>query len=216
MKSTRFLQGLILLATIMLAACAPKTVKPAADVHVIDAYVTPAATPWLAKLFGCTTQTLLVRLNTPELAKINIRIGQPTPLTGSAFQIASADILVVANPASPIQTMTIEQVRDLFAGRGDPAVQVWVYAPDADVQTVFDQAVMQGSSVTSNARLASGPQEMLDAVAANPNAIGILPRSWHNGTVREVYAIKAVPVLAITESEPQGDMLVLVSCLQKK
>jgi len=216
MKNTRALQGLILLAIILFTACAPKTAKPAADVHVIDAYVTPAATPWLAKLFGCTTSTLLVRLNTPELAKIDIRVGQPTPLAGSAFQIGSEDILVVANPASPIQTMTIEQVRDLFAGRGDPAAQVWVYASDADVQTTFDQAVMQGSSVTSNARLASGPQEMLDAVGANPNAVGILPRSWHNGTVREVYAVTSVPVLAITESEPQGDMLVLISCLQRK
>ncbi len=215
MKISRALQGLILLVLLLSTACAPKT-QPAANVHVIDAYVTPAAAPWMAKLFGCTTETLLVRLNTPALAKIDIRIGQPTPLTGSAFQIASEDILVVTNLANPIQSLTLEQVRDLFAGRGDPSMQVWVYASDADVQMVFDQAVMQGGGVASTARLAAGPQEVLDAVGSNPNAVGILPRSWHNGTVREVYAIHDVPVLAITESEPQGDMQVLVSCLQKK
>lgn len=215
MKISRALQGLILLVLLLSTACAPKT-QPAANVHVIGAYVTPAAAPWMAKLFGCTTETLLVRLNTPALAKIDIRIGQPTPLTGSAFQIASEDILVVTNLANPIQSLTLEQVRDLFAGRGDPSMQVWVYASDADVQMVFDQAVMQGGGVASTAHLAAGPQEVLDAVGSNPNAVGILPRSWHNGTVREVYAIHDVPVLAITESEPQGDMQVLVSCLQKK
>jgi hypothetical protein len=50
---------------------------------------------------------------------------------------------------------------------------------------------------------------------AESNAIGILPRHWMAGDVREVYSVAKVPVLAITQSEPQGMLNQLIGCLQK-
>jgi hypothetical protein len=103
----------------------------------------------------------------------------------------------------------------LFAGQGDPSVQVWVYASEEDVQIVFDQFVMAGRSVTPSARLAVNPQQMSEILVNQPNTVGILPRHWKVGGVRDLYLIAAVPVLALTKSDPQGAVKELIACLQK-
>jgi hypothetical protein len=83
------------------------------------------------------------------------------------------------------------------------------------VQEVFDQVVMEGRNVTSAARIAVDPQHMSDMLVNESNAVGILPRRWKVGDSREVFAIATVPVLAITNSEPQGILQDLIACLQK-
>jgi len=103
----------------------------------------------------------------------------------------------------------------LFAGQADPSVQVWVYASDEDVQVVFDQFVMEGRSVTPAARLAVNSQQMSDTLVKEANAVGILPRHWKVGDVREVFNIATAPVLAITQSKPEGVIKELLACLQK-
>jgi hypothetical protein len=47
------------------------------------------------------------------------------------------------------------------------------------------------------------------------NTVGILPRHWKAGDSREVYIIPNIPVLAITQVEPQGAIKELIACLQK-
>jgi hypothetical protein len=109
----------------------------------------------------------------------------------------------------------VDEVRELFAGQGDPSVGVWVYASGEDVQRVFEQAVMQGRSVTSQARMAVDPGHMSDTLNNEPDSIGILPRHWKAGDSRFVYTIPDVPVLAIATEEPQGANQAIVACLQK-
>jgi hypothetical protein len=123
--------------------------------------------------------------------------------------------LIVAHRQSPMQNLTLESARALFAGQGDPSVQVWVYGPDDDVQEVFDQVVMTGLRITSSARLAATPQQMSDTLVNEPNSVGILPRHWKVGNDREVFRVATVPVLVLTKSEPQGAIKELISCLQK-
>jgi hypothetical protein len=148
-------------------------------------------------------------------ADISLRLGEPGFLAAPAYQIDMEEILVVTHRQSPVQNMPVDEVRELFAGRGDPSVQVWVYASGEDVQGVFEQAVMRGRSVTSLARLATGPQHMSDTLNNEPNTVGILPRRWKAGDSRFVYTIPDVPVLAIVSEEPQGAMRAILACLQK-
>jgi len=103
----------------------------------------------------------------------------------------------------------------LFAGQGDPSVKVWVYSSDGDIQKAFEQAVMAGRSVSSSANLAVSPGQMSDVLNAESNSVGILPRHWKMGTVRDVYSAGNVPVLAIVKEEPQGIVKELLGCLQK-
>ena len=200
---------------LLISSCAP-TVTPAPETQVVGVYATPATQPWLADVFACApTGTVINVTSDPASADISLRLGEPDLLTAHAYQIDTEEILVVTPRQSPVQNLTVEGVRELFAGQGNPSVQVWVYAPGEDVQKVFEQAVMQGRSVTSSARLATGPQQMSDTLNNTPNTIGILPRHWKVGDSRFVYTIPDVPVLALTDKEPQGAIQAVIACLQK-
>ena len=134
---------------------------------------------------------------------------------GLNLQIDTEEILIVTHRQSPVQNLTLEEARALFAGQGDPSVQVWVYGSGEDVQEVFDQVVMTGGRVSPSAWLAVNLQHMSDTLINEPNTVGILPRRWKVGDAREVFSVTTVPVLAITQSEPQGVIQAILACLQK-
>jgi len=208
---------LFLLSSFLLFSCStnpPQSPTP----QVVSVHSSSAAEPWLSELYDCAaghSNVALSRVDDPHVAEIALQIGEPAVLSSFAYQIDTEEILIVTHRQSPIQNLTLEEARALFMGLGDPAVQVWVYASDADVQRVFDQFVMEGRSVMSSALIAVNPQQMSDTLVNQPNTVGILPRHWKAGDSREVFAVATVPVLALTESEPQGVILDLISCLQK-
>ena len=205
---------LFLLSSFLLFSCAPSTSQTTPQ--VVTVYSTSAAQPWLNPLYACGgSSPVISRVDDPSSADIVLRVGEPEILVLSAYQIDTEDILIVTHRQSPVQNLTLEEARALFAGQGDLSVQVWVYASDEDVQEVFDQFVMEGRGVTPSARLAVNPQQMSDTLVNESTAVGILPRHWKAGDVRDVYPVATVPVLALTKSEPQGAIKQLVACLQK-
>ena len=209
---SKFLPFLFFLFALSACTPAPSSATP----EVVSVYSTSAAQPWLTELHGCAgTGSVISRVDDPSAARIVLRVGEPETLTSPAFQIDTENILVVTQRQSPVQNLTVEEARALFAGQENPAVQVWVYASGEDIQEVFDRLVMQGQAVSSAARLAVDPQHMSDTLVNEPNTVGILPRHWKAGDAREVLSVGTVPVLAITQSEPQGVIKDLIACLQK-
>lgn len=203
------------------AACGPST--PQVTPQLLNLYVTSAAYPWLSEVYTCASSSIAVNLSDPTSAEISLRLGQPESLTGSAYQIASENILVVVHPGTGVGSLTLEQVRRLFLGQvtnwkdlggNDLPVQVWTFALDEDVQQVFDREVMRGQPVTSLARLAVSAQTMSNSVGTETGSVGILPGHWKAGNVETVYTVASVPVLAITGSEPRGNEQALLGCLQ--
>ena len=205
----------LLLLFFLLASCAPTTTSTP-ETKIVDVFATPTTQPWLTDAFACAPTGTIIRVTgDPAAADISLHLGEPDNLTATAYQIDTEEILVVTHRQSPVQNMTAEEVRELFAGNGDPSVQVWVYASGEDVQRIFEQAVMQGRSVTSLAKLATSPQHMSDTLNNETNSIGILPRHWKVGDLRFVYTIPDVPVLAVVREEPQGAIQEMIACLQK-
>ena len=204
---------IILLSSLLLFSCSSPT--PAVTPQLITVYSTAAAQPWLPELYECAgTATAISRVDDPSAADIVLRVGEPSFLNSPAFQIDTEEILIVTHRQNPVQNLTLEGARELFAEQGDPSVQVWVYASGEDVQEVFAQVVMAGRNVSPSARLAVNPQQMSDTLVNEANTVGILPRHWKAGDVREVFSVATVPVLAITEAEPQGVIMKLLACLQ--
>lgn len=201
-----------LLLSFFLASCTPSA-EPA-PTETITAYATASAQPWMDELFACANERSLLVNVTGEDPDIFLRIGEPEILLSFAYQIGEDEILIVTHRESPVQNVTLAEVQALFAGQGNESVQVWVYASGLDVQGVFDQFVMDGRSVSSLARVVASPQEMSDVLNSESNALGILPKRWKVGNVRDVYSLGTIPVLAITKEEPQGALKALLSCLQ--
>jgi hypothetical protein len=204
----------ILLASFVFYSCTPATAA-ASKIQVVTVYATWAAQPWLNKLYVCANKLSIVLSVNAEQPDIYLRVGEPVTLISPAYKIDHEELLVVTNREGPAQTLSLEEAQALFAGQADAAAQVWVYAADEDVQIAFDQLVMNGRGVTSFARLATSPQEMSDVLNSQPNAVGILPRHWKMGSLREVYSAGGVPVLALTKAEPGGAVQALLACLQK-
>ena len=145
--------------------------------------------------------------------------------------------MVMVNQANPLETLSAEQLRALWSGRlptwqalggGTEAVEVWTYAEGTALGERFEQAVMAGELTSSTAWLAPDPQAVLEAVAAEPGAIGYLPAAWlegaDNALAEAVRVIQVtteldeafrMPVLALTEADPQGALRSLLVCFQR-
>ena len=202
----------LVLSSFIVVSCAPAT--QTSQTQVVSVYATSAAQPWLTELYTCADNSS-VNLNlTTDEPDITLRVGEPEIIISPLYQIDEEEILIVTNRESPIQNLTLTETQELFA-QGNGSAKVWVYASDADVQIVFDQLVMKGRSVTTFAGLATSPQQMSNLINAEKDAVGILPKHWVTGNVREVFSAGTAPVLAITKEEPQGAVKDLISCLQK-
>ena len=202
----------LFLLSALTVSCAPHAQAPSPQ--IVNVYASPATQPWLSELYACAERTSAVLNVSPDSPEISLRLGEPQGLSTPAYQIGVDDVLVVVNRQSPLAELNVEGVRALFAGEGDPSLQVWVYGAGEDVQQIFDQFVMDGRRVSASARLALSPQGMSDLLNADANAVGILPRRWRAAETREVFVIPSVPVLAITPSEPQGVVREILNCLQ--
>jgi len=209
------MRKIVLSFVFLLTACAPATSQTVVTPQLVSVYLTSAATPWLDNVYACAGAfSAISRTDDPSSADIILRVGEPEYLASFAYQIDEEEILIVTHRQSPVQNLTPEAAQDLFAGLGDPSVQVWVFASGEDVFDAFDQFVMKGRNVSSSANIALTPQQMSDMLNSETNAVGILPRHWKAGDVRDVYSVATVPVLAITQNEPQGAINQIVGCLQ--
>lgn len=205
---------LLFLLVLQIVSCSPVT--PAATPPLLNVYSTAAAQPWLEPLYACAESiAVLARTGDAATADLILRVGEPAFLTTPAYRIDTEEILIVTHRQSPVQTLSLAEARALFAGQGDPALQVWVYADGEDLQEVFSQVVMEGSGVTPSASIAFTPQHMAETLASEPNAVGLLSRRWMDADVREVLAVGRVPVLVITPAEPQATVKDLIACLQR-
>lgn len=99
------------------------------------------------------------------------------------FVIALDGVAVVVNRANPIVRMDMAQLRAVFSGQlrdwrefGGAAGQVRVHLdPGAGaVRDLFNERVMRGA-VFTEAQLHASARELVAAVAADPQAIGLIP-----------------------------------------
>jgi hypothetical protein len=219
----------IFLLSSFIFSCAPT--GSAATPQLVTVYATDAAQPWLTELYACAADlgaALNVSADSPE---IFLRLGEPADLSAPAFQIGTEDLVVVVNYARP-PVLNADQIKGLFTGAitnfdqitaewrkahstQSGEVHVWAYASSVDIQTIFEQAMLSGKPVTSQARLAVNPKDMLSNIAGDESAIGFLPRRWLGDGVFEEAVAASAPVLAITPSEPQGVVRDLIACLQR-
>jgi hypothetical protein len=220
----KFVRTSTLILILFLSACAAPTVS--STPQVVNIYLSSSASAWTNNIYGCASSSTVLKLSDKQNADIVFQIGAPENLSTPSYQIDTEDILVVVDIRSGLNpdALNLDQVRGLFSGQitnwkdvggADLPVQVWSYAADDDVQKIFEQDVMNGQPITSQARLAASALGMSDSMEAQSGSVGILTRRWKSGNTLEEYAITKIPALAITKSEAQGAVKDLIACLQK-
>jgi hypothetical protein len=220
---------LFVLACLLLPSCTSNS--PTTKPEQITVQYTAVSVPWLAEVYGCAGGKVVsagergADFLDPRTADMIIRLGRPENPPSFVFQIAADDLLVIVNPKNSVTKIASEQVSAIFTGQvqnwesingTDAPVQAWVYPAREDIQVIFSQSVLQGSPVNSAAHLAANPDEMLQAIEKDVNAIGIITGRWKTGNVSAIYtAASNLPVLAITNSKPAGTLAQVLACMQK-
>ncbi|HAL17756.1 MAG TPA: hypothetical protein DCP32_13735 [Anaerolineaceae bacterium] len=195
---------------------------------------------WLRPdLAECAQQTpgltLSVRFNEVEAQSLEdsdvlLRWSNLAPASVAPFEIGKDSLAVIVNPDNPVDTLDASQLKDFFTGQAtvwtDPegapldSVQTWVYPAGEDTQILLTTTLLADSPIATTARIAPNPAAMLEAVAADPQAIGFLPARWLDSTVRQIsitgYAGDqwTLPILAVTQSEPSGITRDWLLCVQ--
>ena len=167
--------------------------------------------------------------------EIMLEMGDPTPQAGSLYlsQVGWEQLAVVVNQGNELAQLTGSELQAIFSGKilkwdagTGQLIQVWVL-PDGDpLRQIFDQAVLPPRLLAPEARLAPNPNAMLEAISKDVAAIGYLPVSLiATGDPAQVAKVKIIsldeklsaefhlPVIAATQSEPQGLMRGLLACL---
>jgi len=136
--------------------------------------------------------------------------------------LSEEPIVVIVNPASATNDLTLAQVQDIFAGRA-AGWAVAVPEDGDDSRLAFEALTETQPALTS--LVAPSPEAMLKWVAGTPNGIGYLPLRWVTEAVRALtidgqsptsdgYKLKALMV-AIAKEEPTGNAREWLGRLQK-
>jgi ABC-type phosphate transport system substrate-binding protein len=121
----------------------------------------------------------------------------------AALQQARADVVVIVSAESTTTTITADELTRLYLGGCNTMTPVDIATPsrtrrefyakvtgkdDAQVKASWSRLVFTGKG-SAPKELPSG-EEVVKAVAADPNAIGYVDRSYLNITVKVIYTVK--------------------------
>jgi phosphate transport system substrate-binding protein len=218
---------------------------PAPTPEAIKIIYPPALQAWADSLASCADKNPQVALYfiQPDSSHAGIQpndivleFGNPVINSDVTylFQVGWDQVVVVVNQENSVTQLSTDELKSIFSGQAllsknasGQFTQVWVLPEDEPTRRIFDQAVMQEQSLTTEAFLAPDPVAMLQAIAQNIETIGYLPESFLTmntsstaGKVKIVQLDSALnadlrrPVVAITQSEPQGFLRDLLVCLE--
>lgn len=226
------------LLILLLAACQTQAARTAA-VPLVQARLTPALRPLTAQLRQCAQQAGpagLVVVERPAGAPsagtgwISLRLGVPVELRQSSYRLGEERLAVILNPQRKSAALSVDALAGIYAGRitdwkqatGESEakpIHAWTYLPGDDARQVFEQAFPAGG--LRSLWLAPDPSAMLEAVAADPDAVGYVPAHWLDGSVNEATPGRApaaltAPVLALVDSAPSAAVQALLACMQEE
>lgn len=156
----------------------------------------------------------------------------PESVLGYAAELGNEELVAIVHPENKIASLDIEDLRLIYSGhltdwgllgQSPLALQAWAPLASSDMRALFAEAVL-GPDLASGRAIgtAPSPQAMRETVAADPGALGLLPRRWVDSTVRIVPisdlpgGALTRPILALSASEPQGPARAWLACLQER
>lgn len=236
------------LVSLWLAGCQPemKAADPVAP-QVWQVQVSSALRPLGAIFNQCIQQlpgrTLLYAeqpLASLNPAKVDFTFSLQPP-AGAAYTavVGHTGLVVVVNPANPLTRLSLASVTGIYAGEikswADLAktdcpdctslalktIQPYVYAEGDDLQMSIHNLLPGASYRLANALLAPNPGAVRQAVAADPQAVGLIPALWLDSSVKALSLSDPppdglqLPLVVSAPAAPAGEKLSWLLCLQE-
>ena len=235
------------LPLLFLLSCQPESIN--ADIPPIQTpeiwYVdhTPSLR-WLSPFYNeCIRQNPEIGLIVNEIpatqidtveADFILRWGPPSELHQYSAVVGADNFVFIIHPENQIEAITTADVSNIYSNNihyweqfqenstiSQSKIQIWTYPKGSDVQEIFE-TLFNISLAHPSSHIAPDPQAMVQAIAANPSAIGYIPESWLNSTVSQLglndMPKEALfqPILSISDDEPQGVKRQWLVCIQEK
>jgi ABC-type phosphate transport system substrate-binding protein len=228
LSRTRVFLALVLFWGLLASACArTPDAGSSEDIREVTIFLPQSLTPLRGALNACGQEAgvSLIGANPADLEESDLAfsLGEPPVPADFSALLAWERIVAVVSPDTPHDEIGISQIKTLFWGHtqnwaelggDDQPVLVWVLPGGNDVRLLFDQFVLGGARVSSNARVAPNPEAMLETIRAETSAIGYLPAAWVDETIEVIATGVQLPVLALSAQEPQGAARDVLLCLQ--
>jgi hypothetical protein len=240
--SKSFSIWLVVLILSLTACGTPPLATPSSQPEAITLSYPPSLRPFASSLAACARfqPEIALYLNETYLPvvpstnqEIVLRTGDLTGEPSGIFAslLTKEYIVLIVNTSNQMDSLSHQEIQALFTGQEinsissgqDQSIQVWVLPLGDDARTIFDEVFIGGERISSQALVAPDPQAMLDAISTDPHAIGYVPASWLNSTLEtkvkpiqiedSLSELLSAPILALTKTEPQGVIRVLLLCL---
>lgn len=222
---------ILLLAFLILSGCSPfETRTPPPPPQPVEVTYTSSLQTWVELLHQCALENPEIALITretsaadPEFSNgdLTLWFGEPTQgIPGFAASLGMEQIILIAGSNVVLRNVDGEQLQALYS-EPDSIYQIWTYSEGNELRTLFESTAIEGTPLTSAARIAPNPAAMMEAIASDPMAIGYIPRSWYSEDVQNIAVVPDLqaaldhPILALSDTEPQGNLQQYLVCLQQ-
>ncbi len=210
----------IVALTTTLMSCSSQAVPatmPTAPVETLRIYATTATLPLVMDLTTAYSDTPPVSFDTRNSnyqTILNDLLSGETPYfitnhlplesTLWAAPIGQDGIAIITHPQTPVQNLTLEQLRDIYQGRitrWDQAgnlphpqeITLFTRENGSGTRLEFEQMVMGRRITTANARVAFSSQNMIENIAQTPNSIGYVSISYLEARVQAIPINDSLP-----------------------
>ena len=226
-------------------ACIPLIAQIMADTTGMDletaqSCVSTNTTAWAWRnlsLYGGNegdSTKLIIAYEAPESVKEELK-ADGDPLEQKA--IGRDALVFIVNEDNPVQSLTRQQLKDIYAGKitnwkevGGKDGKIVVVSRDSSSGTFecWNELIMKKERVAPSALMQASNGAVVQAVAKNPNAIGYIGLGYLNSSVKGLHVDKKEPtaqnalsktwpisreLYIFTNGEPQGDAKALVTYL---
>jgi len=220
----------VLLILIFVSSCTPfVTTTPRPSPQPVRVAYTAVLRPWVEILNQCALEHPEIALITIEtsntdpkfmMADVTLQFGEPPRgIPGYAATLGQDELVIIAGPSVGLKDISTEQLKTFYT-ESDTLYQAWSYPEGNELRNIFDAVVLGDSPTSPFTLLAPNPEAMLEAITTNSLAIGYVPQSWLTAEVSklstedDLHTALQLPILALTDAEPQEGIQPFLVCLQ--
>lgn len=141
------------------------------------------------------------------------------------FKIGLSHVLLIVHPSNPVKSLTLEQVKDIFAGKianwkdvggADGAIVPVVETLGGGLRATFEEKVMRGTAIAAQARAVPNGTQIPTIVKQLPTAIGLATPKTAAGGVKVVTTDDVVqPLFLVTKGAPSASVTKLIETVTK-
>jgi len=225
-----------------LAACRPVSLPEATPIPTQPVWQIsyPSELAWTVDDFGScldnTWNTSVIIGETQDLqsqsrqADVMLFWGDVDPQGLPAYQIGEDHIIVVVNPQLQLKDLSEAGLLSIYEGKVqdwsemdgslEGEIHGWIYPEHLGIRQAFETSLGGLESISPFLGIAPDVFAMIEAVSADPLAIGFLPASWPEHNLKTVTVTDwdeaVVPVVALTRMSEDEKLSAWLKCLSGK